>query len=74
MRNAFLFLLLITAIWVGIEVMNHGMSGAFGGAFARVGLAPAASAADPSLAQRAAGTLDSAYRRSASRADRPAEE
>ena len=74
MRNAFFFLFVIVAIWVGIEVMNHGMSGAFGGAFARVGLAAPAPAGDPTLAKRAAGTLESAYRRSETRADRPAAE
>jgi hypothetical protein len=73
MRNAFLFLFVIAAIWVGIEVMNHGMSGAFGGAFARAGLAAPARADDPTLAKRAAGTLDSAYRRSESRAEHAGE-
>jgi hypothetical protein len=74
MRNAFLFLFLVAAIWVGIEVMNHGMSGAFGGALARVGLAAPARPDDPTLARRAAHTLESAYRTSESRADRPAGE
>jgi len=69
MRKAFFFLFLIGAIWAGIEVMNHGMSGAFGGAFARVGLAAPARADDPTLSKRAAGTVESAYRRSESRAD-----
>jgi hypothetical protein len=70
MRNAFLFLFVIAAIWVGIEVMNHGMSGAFGGAFARAGLAAPAPADDPTLAKRAARAVDSAYRSSEARADR----
>jgi len=70
MRNGFFFLFLIAAIWVGIEVMNHGMSGAFGGAFARVGLAAPARPDDPTLAKRASRTLESAYRSSEARADR----
>ena len=74
MRNAFVILLAIVAIWVGIEVMNHGMSGAFGGLFAQAGLAARAPTADATLAKRAARAVDSAYRSDEARVERQAGE
>jgi hypothetical protein len=61
MRNAFVFLLFIVAIWTGVEVMNHGMSGAFNGFFVDVGLADEAQNADDTPMARAAGRFEAAY-------------
>jgi hypothetical protein len=37
MAKAIGLLLLVLGAWVGVEVMNHGVGGAFGGVFARLG-------------------------------------
>lgn len=61
MRNVFVFLLFIVAIWTGVEVMNHGTGGAFGGFFVDVGLADEAQDADDTPMARAADRVESAY-------------
>lgn len=69
MRNTFLFLLFVVAIWTGIEVMNHGMGGAFGGLFTRVGLASPSDGPAGTPMGRAAARFESAYDRSERRVD-----
>jgi hypothetical protein len=73
MGKVFFFLFLVVAIWTGLEVMNNGMGGAFGGLLARVGLASPAGESEPALRERAAGAVEDAVRRSEERASRPTE-
>lgn len=39
MRNVFILLLMVVAVWTAVEVINHGMGGAFDGLFTEIGLA-----------------------------------
>ena len=69
MRNTFVFLLFVVAIWTGIEVMNKGMGGAFDGAFVRLGLAEEAEGPEDTPMGRAAARVDDAYDRAERRVD-----
>jgi hypothetical protein len=69
MRNVFLLLLFVLAIWTGIEVMNHGMGGAFGGLFVKAGLAQANEGPGDTPMGRAAGRFESAYERAEERVE-----
>jgi hypothetical protein len=69
MRNTFVFLLFVVAVWTGIEVMNYGMGGAFDGAFVRVGLAEADEGPEDTPMGRAAARVDDAYDRAERRVD-----
>lgn len=69
MRNTFLFLLFVMAVWTGLEVMNKGMGGAFDGAFVRVGLAEPEEGAEDTPVGRAAARVDDAYDRAERRID-----
>ena len=70
MAKVFGFFLLVLSIWVGLEVMNHGMSGAFDGLFVRVGLASEAQGEPDSVVKRAGGAFDRAYRQAEERTAR----
>lgn len=72
MGKVFFFLFLVVAIWTGIEVMNHGMGGAFGGALARTGLASPEQGAQSTPMGRAASRFEDAYQRAEERVDRQA--
>jgi hypothetical protein len=69
MRNVFILLLFVVAIWTGIEVMNHGMGGAFNGLFVRVGLASPDQGRDSTPMGRAAGKFEAAYDRQEGRVE-----
>lgn len=69
MRNAFVFLLFIVAIWTGVEVMNHGMGGAFNGLFVDIGLAEPSQDPDDTPMARAADRFESAYDRAERRVE-----
>jgi len=69
MRNVFFFLFLVVAIWTGIEVMNHGMGGAFGGFFVDVGLAQPDEGPEDTPMGRAASGFEAAYERSERRVE-----
>jgi hypothetical protein len=69
MGKVFFFLFLVVAIWVGVEVANHGMGGAFDGLFVRVGLASPSEASEEGVVRRAGGAVDDAYRRYEERVD-----
>ena len=71
--KAFFFLFLVVAVWVGLEVMNHGMSGAFDGLFVRVGLASPSDDAESTVVHRASGAVGDAYRRAEERVSRQTE-
>lgn len=71
MAKVFGILLIVVAIWTGIEVMNHGMGGAFGGLFVDMGLAEAPTRELPAtVGQRAGAAFDRAYRESEDRLTR----
>jgi len=71
MAKVFGILLIVVGIWLGIEVMNHGMGGAFGGLFAKLGVAEApAPEQAATVGQRAGGAFDRAYRESEDRLTR----
>jgi hypothetical protein len=75
MAKVFGILLIVVGIWTGIEVMNHGMGGAFGGLFADLGLAEASvPEQSASVGQRAGGAFDRAYRESENRLTRQLDE
>lgn len=69
MRNTFIFLLFVVAVWTGLEVMNKGMGGAFDGAFVRLGLAEPEEGPEDTPMGRAAARVDDAYDRSSQRVD-----
>jgi hypothetical protein len=69
MRNVFVFLLFILAVWTGIEVMNHGVSGAFDGLFVDVGLAQPGQGPEDTPMARAAGKFEAAYDRAEQRVE-----
>ncbi len=72
MAKVFGILLIVLGVWVGLEVMNHGSAGAFGGLLAKTGLVD--DSQDPApVTQRAAGAIDDAYRAGESRVDRQLE-
>jgi hypothetical protein len=74
MGRIFGILFIVLAVWTGIEVYNEGMSGAFGGAFVRLGLAEEeADLDDVPVAGRAARRLNELYEASGERVDRQAE-
>ena len=69
MAKVFGILLIVLAVWIGLEVMNHGSAGAFGGLFAKTGMVDATQPPE-STTQRAAGAVDRAYRAGEDRVDR----
>lgn len=69
MRNVFILLLFVVAIWTGIEVMNHGMGGAFGGVFVDAGLAQPNEGPGDTPMGRAADRFESAYDRAEGRVE-----
>jgi hypothetical protein len=73
MQKAFGILCIVVGIWVGLEVYQEGMGGAFDGAFVRFGLADAPSAGDEPYStpgERAGGRLSEAYQAGMDRGDR----
>jgi len=67
-------LFIVLAVWTGVEIYDEGMSGAFGGAFVRLGLADAqVELEDVPVAGRAARRLNELYQESGDRVDRQAE-
>ena len=63
--------LVVLAIWVGLEVMNHGVGGAFDGAFVRAGLVSAEEAREERpVSRRAADAWSDAHRRAEDRVAR----
>jgi hypothetical protein len=75
MQKAFGILCIVAGIWVGLEVYQKGMAGAFDGAFVQLGLAdaPAAEAEAESYStpgERAGGRLREAYQAGIDRGDR----
>jgi hypothetical protein len=73
MRNALFFLFLIAAVWLGIEVMNNGFSGALDGLFGRAA-ATAHATPEPTLPQRTGQRVDSALRAGEARVERGSSE
>jgi len=69
MKNVFILLLFVVAIWTGIEVMNHGMGGAFDGLFVRMGLASPSEGPESTPMGRAAGKFEAAYDRAEGRVE-----
>ncbi len=69
MRSAFIFLLLLVAIWTGVEVLNHGMGGAFNGLFVDMGLAEPQQDPEDTPMARAAGRFEAAYDRAEERVE-----
>lgn len=69
MRNVFLLLLFVVAIWTGIEVMNHGMGGAFDGLFVDLGLAQPGEGPEDTPIGRAASGFEAAYDRAEGRVE-----
>jgi len=67
MAKIFGILLIVAGIWVGLEVMNHGMDGAFGGLFAS-GASEQAPDGD-SLLERTRGRVGEAYEAQERRAE-----
>jgi hypothetical protein len=61
---------IVIGIWVGLEVYQNGMGGAFGGVFSGGREEPAASASIP---QRAGASVDESYREMEDRYDSQAE-
>jgi hypothetical protein len=72
--KAFFFLFLVVAIWIGLEVMNHGMGGAFGGLFVQAGIASESEGPEDTVVHRAGDAVGDAYRRSEERVSRQADE
>ena len=72
MAKVFAILLIVLALWIGLEVMNHGTAGAFGGLFAKAGLVERDRPPE-STTKRAAGAVDRAYRAGENRVDRALE-
>ncbi|MEB2346635.1 MAG: hypothetical protein OZ948_18060 [Deltaproteobacteria bacterium] len=69
MRNVFILLLMVVAIWTAVEVMNHGMGGAFDGLFVELGMAdPGAGPEDTPMGRAEAG-VERAYERAERRVD-----
>ena len=73
MGKVFVILLIVLGIWTGLEVMNNGTGGAFGGLFAKVGLADAAEGPEQSTPRRTVDSVDRAYRAGENRVDRALE-
>lgn len=73
MRSAFVFLLFIVAIWTGVEVLNHGVGGAFGGLFADAGIAEVPQDPTDTPMARAAERVEAAYERAEQRLEDQAE-
>lgn len=73
MQKAFGILCIVAGIWVGLEVYQKGMAGAFDGAFARFGLASAPARNDEPYTtpgERAGSRLKEAYQAGMDRGDR----
>jgi hypothetical protein len=74
MQKIFGILLIVLAIWAGLEVYNEGTAGAFDGLFVRLGMAeePAPDAGPyRSAGERAADRLRGAYQAGMDRGDAP---
>lgn len=69
MRNAFILLLVVVAVWTGIEVINHGMGGAFDGFFVEIGLAEPNDGPEDTPVGRAEAGFERAYDRAERRVD-----
>lgn len=69
MRNAFTFLLFLLVLWTAVEVMNHGMGGAFDGLFVEMGLAEVPENPDDTPMSRAADRFEAAYDRAERRVE-----
>jgi len=69
MKNVFILLLFVVAVWTGIEVMNHGMAGAFDGLFVNLGLARPDEGPEDTPMGRAANRFEAAYDRAEKRVD-----
>jgi hypothetical protein len=69
MRNTFILLLVVLAVWTGIEVINHGMGGAFDGLFVEIGLAQPDEGPEDTPVGRASERFESAYDRAEQRVD-----
>lgn len=70
MAKVFGVLLIVLGVWIGIEWMNHGSVGAFGGLFAKAGLVEEGAKQPERRAERAAQAVDRAYRAGEGRVDR----
>jgi hypothetical protein len=74
MQKAFGILCIVVGIWVGLEVYQRGVAGAFDGAFVRFGLAqaPAAAHDEPHTTpgERSAERLRGAYQAGMDRGER----
>lgn len=73
MGKAIVILFIVLGIWTGLEVMNNGMGGAFGGLFTKVGLAEASDGPEQSTGRRAGHSVDRAYRAGENRVDKALE-
>lgn len=74
MQKVFGMLLIVCGLWLGLEVYEKGLAGAFDGLFARMGLAEAPAAdAEPyrSPGERAGERLRGAYQAGIDRAEAP---
>jgi hypothetical protein len=69
MRNAFILLLVVVAVWTGVEVINHGMGGAFDGLFVELGLAEPNEGPEDTPMGRAEAGFERAYDRAERRVD-----
>lgn len=73
MQKVFGILLIVLAVWVGLEVFTKGMDGAFGGLLASHTHAQAGVEAGGSLPNRVRDRVDGAMRYSEERTDRQTE-
>lgn len=71
MRTAFWFLLFVLLAWTGVEVVTHGVDGAFGGLFAGF---RAEAVQERAASERAADAFQRAYDSSTARVDRQLEQ
>jgi hypothetical protein len=72
MGRIFGILLLVLAVWSGVEVYTEGTSGAFGGLFTRLGFVAEEEKATP-VTERAAGAWKEAYNAAEDRVRRQTE-
>jgi hypothetical protein len=70
MRKVIAALIVVLAIWVGAEVSDRGVDGAFGGLFAGGSVAKTETLADRSTAHRTSDAFQRAYDKSESRVNR----
>lgn len=71
MGRIFGILFIVVMVWVGLEVFTEGVSGAFGGLFARIpGVEASEPAASRSTMERARGSVERSYEETEQRYDR----